>query len=90
MAEVSLKSELTDIDAKIEKLKERRKTLLKRAGERVARLATEAGLLDFDSSDDELRDGLAELAARRRGSSKSAAPQAGPTREARPEDPAAH
>jgi len=55
---------ITNIDAKIEKLREKKRSLQKKVTERVARLAIEAGLMDVDVSDDELRAGFKDLAAR--------------------------
>lgn len=71
MAETGLTSELREIDERIEKLKGKRKELEKKAGERIARLAREAGLLELALKDDDLRDGFKDLAARFRGTART-------------------
>ena len=70
MAGIQRLSELAEIDAKIEKLRERKRALQKKASERLARLAFDAGLIDIEVSDEELSAGFKELAARFRGASK--------------------
>jgi hypothetical protein len=47
-----------EIDAKIAKLQEKKRALKKKAGERVARIAFDAGLMEIEVSDEAL---LAEL-----------------------------
>ena len=65
MAEATMKrSEKAEIDAKIAKLRERKKVLEKKEGERFAKLAAEAGLMEIEITDDDLLAGLVELAAR--------------------------
>lgn len=77
-----VKSSLSEIDAQIEKLRERRKFLLVKAGERFARAATKAGLTEMEIADEDLDAICEEIAARFRkfgkakGPTGPAAPQA--------------
>jgi hypothetical protein len=78
MAEATMKrSEKAEIDAKIAKLRERKKVLEKKEGERFAKLAAEAGLMDIEISDDALRTGLEELAARFQATGTKPSPAVG-------------
>lgn len=56
-----------DIDAQIGKLLERKKDLLRKRGERIAKLASDAGLAELDVPDDRLAEAFRELAGRFRG-----------------------
>lgn len=85
MAVVAVNKELEDIDAKMKKLQDRRKAVLKKSGERVVKLAGEAGLLELSLSDADLLGVFKEAAGRFRGASggtKSA--QAGATKAQEP------
>ena len=66
------KSSFSEIDAQIEKLRERRKLLIVKAGERFARAATKAGLVEMEISDDQLDAIFEEIAARFRKKPKRA------------------
>jgi len=48
------KSAISDIDAQIEKLRDRKKLLIVKSAERFARAATKSGLAELDISDEEL------------------------------------
>ncbi|MBM7046574.1 TraC family protein [Rhizobium lusitanum] len=48
------KSFISDIDAQIEKLRDRKKLLIVKSAERFARAATKSGLAELDISDEEL------------------------------------
>ena len=48
------KSAISDIDAQIEKLRNRKKLLIVKSAERFARAATKSGLAELDISDEEL------------------------------------
>ena len=64
------KSSISEIDAQIEKLRERRKSLLVKANERFARAAAKAGLAELDIADSELDAIFEEIAARFRKGGK--------------------
>ena len=79
--DTKMRSDMADIDAKIEKLRDRKRALQKKAGERIARLASDAGVLDLEISDADLLAGFKELAARfREKSQKPAASDHGSAR----------
>jgi len=67
MGDPHLTASMAGIDAKIEKLKERKKKIQLRASERFVRAAIEAGLLDIDISDEELLTEFRALAGRFQG-----------------------
>ncbi|OCP21751.1 MULTISPECIES: TraC family protein [unclassified Ensifer] len=58
------KTTISEIDAQIETLRARRKSLLVKAGERFARVAQKAGLAELDIPDSELDAIFAEIVAR--------------------------
>ena len=64
MGDPHLTASMAGIDAKIEKLKERKKKIQLRASERFVRAAIEAGLLDIDITDEELLKEFCEVAGR--------------------------
>jgi hypothetical protein len=76
-----VKSSLSEIDAQIERLRQRRKDLVVKSAERFARAATKAGLVEMEIGDEELDAICEEIAARFRKGGKgkdgaaSAAPQ---------------
>lgn len=69
-----VKSSLSEIDSQIEKLRERRKTLVVKAGERFARAAAKAGLVEMEIPDEQLDAICEEIAARFRKTAKGKAP----------------
>ena len=70
---MAAKSSILDIDAQIEKLRERRKTLIVKSAERFARAATKAGLAEMEIADEEVDRIFEEIAARfRKGAKKGA------------------
>ena len=70
---MAAKSSILDIDAQIEKLRERRKTLIVKSAERFARAATKAGLAEMEIADEEVDRIFEEIAARfRKGAEKGA------------------
>ena len=74
------KSSIFDIDAQIEKLRERRKTLIVKSADRFARAATKSGLAEMEIADEEVDRIFEEIAARFRKAEKkgSAGPSASP------------
>ena len=61
---MAAKSSILDIDAQIEKLRERRKTLIVKSAERFARAATKAGLAEMEIADEEVDRMFEEIALR--------------------------
>ncbi|SCW66413.1 TraC-like protein [Rhizobium mongolense subsp. loessense] len=61
---MATKLSISELDAQIEKLKERRKLLIVKSAERFAHAATKAGLAEMELSDGELDGIVAEIAAR--------------------------
>ncbi|QXC52978.1 TraC family protein (plasmid) [Agrobacterium salinitolerans] len=51
---MATKTALTDIDAQIERLRERRKTLIAKSADRFARAATKSGLAEMEIADEEM------------------------------------
>ena len=70
---MAAKSSILDIDAQIEKLRERRKTLIVKSAERFARAATKAGLAEMEIADEEVDRIFEEIAARFRKAEKKGA-----------------
>lgn len=64
------KSSISEIDAQIEKLREKRRGILAKANERFARAAAKAGLAEMDIPDNELDAVFEEIAARFRKDGK--------------------
>ncbi|PDT82351.1 TraC family protein [Sinorhizobium sp. BJ1] len=64
------KSSLSDLDAQIEKLRERRRLLIVKSAERFARAATKSGLAEMEIPDEEVDRILEEIAARFRKEEK--------------------
>lgn len=64
------KSSLSEIDAQIEKLREKRRIILTKANERFARAAAKAGLAEMEIPDAELDAMFEEIAARFRKNGK--------------------
>ena len=56
------KPNLADIEVKIQKLVEKKRALEKKAGDNIAKLASQAGLLDLDLTDEEVLAGFKTLA----------------------------
>ncbi|MXN48666.1 pilus assembly protein [Shinella kummerowiae] len=67
---MAAKSSILDIDAQIEKLRERRKMLIVKSAERFARAATKAGLAEMEITDEEVDRIFEEIAARFRKAEK--------------------
>lgn len=75
---MAVKSSISDIDAQIDKLRERRRFLTVKSAERFARAATKVGLAEMEISDEEIDQIFEEIAARFRKAEKktpAAAPQ---------------
>ncbi|MBW9064633.1 TraC family protein [Rhizobium herbae] len=71
---MAAKSSITDIDAQIEKLRERRRSMIAKSAERFARAATKSGLAEMEIADEEIDRIFEEIAARfRKGEKKGAA-----------------
>ncbi|WP_331375336.1 TraC family protein [Sinorhizobium chiapasense] len=75
---MAAKSSISDLDAQIEKLRERRKNLVVKSAERFARAATKSGLADMEITDDELDSIFEEIAARFQKAEKKGAAAASP------------
>ena len=56
-----------DIDAQIGKLLEKKKDLLRKRSDRIAKIAADCGLAELDIGDDQLTEAFRELAVRFRG-----------------------
>lgn len=67
---MAAKSSILDIDAQIEKLRERRRSLIVKSAERFARAATKSGLAEMEVTDEEVDRIFEEIAARFRGEEK--------------------
>lgn len=67
---MAAKSSIPDIDAQIEKLRERRRTMIAKSAERFARAATKSGLAEMEIPDEELDAVFDEIAARFRKAEK--------------------
>ncbi|MQW87000.1 TraC family protein [Sinorhizobium saheli] len=61
---MAAKSSITDIDAQIEKLRERRRSMIAKSAERFARAATKSGLAEMEIADEEVDRIVEEIAAR--------------------------
>ncbi|NSZ61140.1 pilus assembly protein (plasmid) [Agrobacterium tumefaciens] len=61
---MATKSALLDIDAQIEKLRERKKMLIVKSADRFARAATKSGLAELEIADEEVDRIFEEIAAR--------------------------
>ncbi|WFU89607.1 TraC family protein [Rhizobium sp. CC1099] len=89
---MAAKLSISELDAQIEKLKERRKFLIVKSAERFARAATKAGLAEMELSDGELDGIVAEIAARfrkeERKTASGASSQAGRSADCGPGTPA--
>lgn len=64
------KSSVSKIDSQIERLREKRRTILAKANERFARAAAKAGLAEMEIPDNELDAVFEEIAARFRKGGK--------------------
>ncbi|MBD9520654.1 TraC family protein [Ensifer sp. ENS02] len=67
---MAVKSSLSDIDAQIEKLRERRRTLIVKSAERFARAATKTGLAEMEITEEVLDAIFEQIAARFRKEEK--------------------
>jgi hypothetical protein len=67
---MAVKSTITDLDAQIEKLRERRRSLIVKSAERFARAATKSGLAEMEIADEEVDRIFEEIAARFRTEEK--------------------
>ncbi|ULJ72336.1 TraC family protein [Rhizobium gallicum] len=70
---MAAKPSISELDAQIEKLKERRRFLIVKSAERFAHSATKAGLAEMELSDGELDGIVAEIAERFQKKSKGTA-----------------
>lgn len=70
---MAAKSSILDIDAQIDKLRERRCSLIVKSAERFARAATKAGLAEMEIADEEVDRIFEEIAARFRKEEKKEA-----------------
>ena len=89
MTSTATKTELAGIEAKIQKLVEKKRALAKRAGDNIAKLATQAGLLDLDVTDEEVLAGFKTLAEtfRKKGAKPDTKPAGKDQSPARRPDP---
>ncbi|WP_354318195.1 TraC family protein [Sinorhizobium fredii] len=75
---MSARSSISELDAQIERLRERRKLLVVKSAERFARAATKAGLAEMEISDDQLDAIFTEIAARFRAGGRKGPAGASP------------
>jgi hypothetical protein len=61
---MAVKLSISDLDAQIEKLRERRRSLIVKSAERFARAATKSGLAETEIADEEVDRIFEEIAAR--------------------------
>lgn len=66
------KPSISEIDAQIQKLREKRRSILAKANERFARAAAKAGLAELDIPDNELDAIFEEIGGRFRAGGKKA------------------
>lgn len=76
---MAAKSSIMDIDAQIEKLRERRRSLIVKSAERFAKGAAKSGVAEMEIADEEVDRIFEEIAARfrkkgKKGSDDAAAP----------------
>ncbi|WP_081161625.1 TraC family protein [Ensifer aridi] len=68
---MAARTSISDLDAQIEKLRERRRFLIVKSAERFARAATKSGLAEMEIADEEVERIFEEIAARfRKGEQK--------------------
>ncbi|WP_324763881.1 TraC family protein (plasmid) [Sinorhizobium meliloti] len=67
---MAAKSSIAEIDAQIEKLRERRRAMIAKSAERFARAATKSGLAEMEIADEEVDRIFGEIAARFRKEEK--------------------
>jgi len=67
---MAAKLSVLDIDAQIEKLRERRRSLIVKSAERFAKAATKSGLAEMEIADEEVDRIFEEIAARFRKEGK--------------------
>ncbi|MGS1097682.1 TraC family protein [Aquamicrobium terrae] len=70
---MAAKPSISDIDAQIEKLRERKRILIVKSAERFARAATKAGLAEMEIADEEVERIFEDIAARFRKDAKKEA-----------------
>ncbi|XAZ20486.1 TraC family protein (plasmid) [Sinorhizobium sp. B11] len=73
---MAVNSSISNLDAQIEKLRERRRFLIVKSAERFARAATKSGLAQMEIADEEVDRIFEEIAARFRKEGKKALPGA--------------
>lgn len=73
---MAVKSSISDIDAQIEKLRERRRSMIAKSADRFARAATKSGLAEMEIADEEIDRIFEEIAARFRKGEKKGVSQA--------------
>lgn len=67
---MAVKSSIFELDAQMERLRERRRSLIVKSAERFARAATKSGLAEMEISDEEVDRIFEEIAARFRKEEK--------------------
>jgi hypothetical protein len=67
---MAAKSSIADIDAQIDRLRERRRSMIAKSAERFARAATKSGLAELEIADEEVDRIFEEIAARFRKEEK--------------------
>ncbi|EJC84157.1 TraC-like protein [Rhizobium leguminosarum bv. trifolii WSM2297] len=75
---MATKTSISDLDAQIDKLRERRRHLIVKSAERFARAATKSGLAELEIADEEVDRIFEEIAARFRNGEKKGAAHASP------------
>jgi hypothetical protein len=82
---VAVKSSISDLDAQIEKLRERRRSLIVKSAERFAHAAMKSGLAEMEIANEEVDRIFEEIGARfRKGEKKG--PGGAPPQTRRPSD----
>lgn len=81
---MAAKSSILDIDAQIEKLRERRRSLIVKSAERFARAATKSGLAEMEIADEEVDRIFEEIVARFRRQEKKGPGGAAPSPRGQP------
>ncbi|NKN00977.1 TraC family protein [Rhizobium leguminosarum] len=75
---MTVKSSISDLDAQMEKLRERRRLLIVKSAERFARAATKSGLAEMEIADEDVERIFEEIAARFRKEEKKGAGSSSP------------
>jgi len=78
--QMAAKSSILDIDAQIEKLRERRRAAIVKSAERFAKAATKSGLAELEIADEDIDRIFEEIAARFQKEKKKTSSSTAPAR----------